>query len=179
MYAVCALMPTSNVWLLNTISGQLKQLTFGADIEKGVCTPDGKWLLYNDGGTSDGVGHIYKVSTDGGTPLEVVRATTFSPIVSPDGKLIAYGKTEGRGTSAKSKIVVQRLDDRSIAKELEMPAAFGDWHALGWTPDGKGPSFVHNTTGARQNVYMTLLSGGAPVQLTHFDSEAVYVPAYA
>jgi Tol biopolymer transport system component len=95
-------------------------------------------------------------------PLEVVCATTFSPIVSPDGKLIAYGKTEGRGTTAKSKIVVQRLDDRSIAKELEMPAAFGDWHALGWTPDGKGLSFVHNTTGARQNVYMTLLSGVRP-----------------
>jgi serine/threonine protein kinase len=168
-----------NVWRLDTVSGELKQLTFGIDIEKGVCTPDGKWLLYNDGGASDGVGHIYKVSTDGGTPLEVVRETTFSPIVSPDGKLIAYGKTEGHGTSAKSKVVVQRLDDRSIARELEMPTAFGDWHALGWTPDGKGLSFVHNTTGATQNVYMLLLSGGVPVQLTHFESEAVYVPAYA
>ena len=168
-----------NLWRLNTVSGELKQLTFGIDIEKGVCTPDGKWLLYNDGGARDGMGRISKVSTDGGTPIEVVRATTFSPIISPDGKLIAYGKTEGHGTNAKSKVVVQRLDDSSIAKELEMPAAFGDWHELGWTPDGKGLSFVHNTTGATQNVYMLLLSGGAPVQLTHFASEAVYVPAYA
>ena len=168
-----------NVWRLNTVSGELKQLTFGIDVEKGVCTPDGKWLLYNDGGAGDGVGHIYKVSTDGGTPLEVVRATTFSPIVSPDGMLIAYGKTEGHGTSATSRVVVQKLDDRSIVKELEMPAAFSDWHALGWTPDGKGLSFVHNTTGAAQNVYMLPLSGSAPVQLTHFESEAVSIPAYA
>jgi len=60
-----------------------------------------------------------------------------------------------------------------------MPAAFSDWHALSWTPDGKGFSFVHNTSGGTQNVYMLLLSGGAPVQLTHFNSEAVSVPAYA
>lgn len=98
----------------------------------------------------------------------MVGGTTFSPILSPDGKLIAYGKTEGHGTSAKSKIVVQRLDDSSIAKEPEMPAAFGDWHELGWAPDGKGLSFVHNTTGATQNGHMLLLSGGAPIQLTHF-----------
>jgi eukaryotic-like serine/threonine-protein kinase len=168
-----------NVWRLNTVSGELRQLTFGIDIEKGDCTPDGKWLLYAEGGASDGVGHIYKVSTEGGVPFEMAHGTAFSPIVSPDGKLIAYGKTEGQGASTKSKVVVQRLDDGSIAKEVEMPAAFSDWHGLGWTPDGKGLSFVHNTSGGTQNVYMLLLSGGAPVQLTHFNSEAVFVPAYA
>ncbi len=38
---------------------------------------------------------------------------------------------------------------------------------------------MHNTTGSTQNVYMVSLSGGAPVQLTHFGSEPVSVPAYA
>ncbi len=51
-----------NVWLLNTVSGELKQLTFGIDVEKGDCTPDGKWLLYAEGAASDGVGRIYKMS---------------------------------------------------------------------------------------------------------------------
>jgi eukaryotic-like serine/threonine-protein kinase len=166
-----------NVWRLNTVTGELKQLTFGADVEKGSCTPDGAWLVYTDEQASDGIGHIYKVSVDGGTPVEVAHGTSFSPIVSPDGKLIAYGKTEGQGTSTKSKIVLQRLDDGSTAKEIEMPVTVGDWHALGWTPDGKALSFVHNTTGGTQNVYMLSLSGGTPVQLTHFDS--AYVPAYA
>jgi Tol biopolymer transport system component len=60
-----------------------------------------------------------------------------------------------------------------------MIAPFDDWHALGWTPDGKALSFVHNTTGSTQNVYMVSLSGSVPVQLTHFGSDPVSVPAYA
>jgi Tol biopolymer transport system component len=166
-----------NVWRFNTVTGELKQLSFGSDVEQGSCTPDGAWLVYTDAQGTDGVGHIYKVPVEGGTPVEVAHGTGFSPIVSPDGKLIAYGKTEGQGTSAKSKIVLQRLADGSTAKEIQMPAAVGDWHALGWTPDGKALSFVHNTTGGAQNVYMLPLSGGAPLQLTHFDS--AYLPAYA
>ena len=44
-------------------------------------------------------------------------------MVSPDGKLIAYGKTEGQGASTKSKVVVQRLEDGAIEKEIEMTGA--------------------------------------------------------
>jgi eukaryotic-like serine/threonine-protein kinase len=168
-----------NVWRLNTVTGELKQLTFGIDVEKGDCTPDGRWLLYTDQEGRDGLGHIYKVSTDEGTPVEIAHGTTFSPLASPDGKLIAYGKTEGQGASAKSKILLQKLEDGTIAKKIEMPAPFYDWHELGWTPDGKALSFVHNTTASTQNVYMLPLSGGAPVQLTHFNSEPGFVPAYA
>jgi Tol biopolymer transport system component len=168
-----------NVWLLNTVSGELKQLTFGIDVEKGDCTPDGKWLLYAEGAARDGVGRIYKVSTRGGTPAELARGTSFSPVVSPDGKLITYGKTEGQGANTKSKIIVQRLEDGAIEKQIELVAPFDDWHALGWTPDSKALTFVHNTTGSTQNVYMLSLSGGAPVPLTHFASEPVFVPAYA
>jgi len=168
-----------NLWLLNTVSGELKQLTFGIDVEKGDCRPDGKWLLYAEDASGDGIGHIYKMPTTGGTPTELVRGTSFTPVVSPDGKRIAYRKTEGQGSSAKAKIIVQRLEDDAIEQQIVMIAPFDDWHALGWTPDGKALSFVHNTTGSTQDVYMVSLSGGVPVALTHFTSEPVSVPAYA
>jgi eukaryotic-like serine/threonine-protein kinase len=167
-----------NIWRLNMTTGELKQLTFGKDVEKSSCTPDGKWVVYNDSQSNDGVGHILKISLDGGTPMELARGTQFAPTVSPDGTLIAYGRTDGQGVSAKSKIVLQRLDDGAIVKEIELPATY-DWQKLGWTPDGRALTFVHNTTGSMQNVYMLPLSGSAPVQLTHFDSEPALVKAYA
>jgi Tol biopolymer transport system component len=167
-----------NLWRLNVATGELKQLTFGKDEEKGSCTPDGKWVVYNGPQPGDALGHIFKISIDGGTPLELAGGTQFSPPVSPDGKLIVYGRTDGQGASAKSKIVVQRLEDGAIEKEIEMPATY-NWLRLGWTPDGRSLTFVHNTTGSVQNVYMQPLAGGAPVQLTHFDSEPAVVAAYA
>lgn len=167
-----------NLWRLNVTSGELKQLTFGKDVENGSCTPDGKWIVYNDGGGNEEMGRIFKVSSEGGTPVQLATGTGFSPPVSPDGQWIAYGKTEAQGSRVKAKIVIQRLDNGAISKEIELPPTY-DWAKLGWTLDGKALTFVHNTTGSVQNVYMQSLAGGAPVQLTHFDSEPGVVAAYA
>jgi Tol biopolymer transport system component len=167
-----------NLWRLNVATGELKQLTHANDVEKGSCTPDGKWVVYTEQQATDTLGQIFKISADGGIPVELAHGTAFSPVVSSDGKLIAYGTTDGQGASAKSKIVVQRLENDAIAKEIELPATYS-WHKLGWTPDGRALTFVHNTTGSTENVYMQPLAGGPPVQLTHFDSEPAIVEAYA
>ncbi len=167
-----------NLWLLNVATGELKQLTFANDVEKGSCTPDGKWVVYTEARATDSSGQIFKISVDGGAPVELAHGTDFSPVASPDGKFIAYGTTNGQGASAKSKIVVQRLEDGAISKEIELPTTY-NWHELGWTPDGSALAYVHNTTGGTENVYMQPLAGGPPVQLTHFDSEPALVAAYA
>jgi hypothetical protein len=39
--------------------------------------------------------------------------------------------------------------------------------------------YRNQVLGAAESVASLPLSGGAPVQLTHFNSEAVFVPAYA
>ena len=167
-----------NVWRLDMTTGELKQLTFGNDIEKASCTPDGKWIVYNDSAGESGHGSISKVSVEGGKSVELAHGTAFAPPVSPNGRLIAYGRTEGQGVSARSTIVVQRIEDAAILKEIDLPPTY-DWHKLGWAPDGQALTFVHNTTGSVQNVYLQRLAGGAPVQLTHFNSEPAVVAAYA
>ena len=73
--------------------------------------------------------------------------------------------------------MVQRLEDGAILKEIEVNPV--NFHNLGWTPDWRALTYVHNTTGSTQNLYMQPLAGGAPVQLTHFDSEPGVVAAYA
>ena len=166
-----------NLWRLDLATGQLKQLTTGADIEKGACTPDAKWVVYNDNfGYSQGA--IFKMPIDGGDRVELASGTSFSPPISPDGQAIAYGKIEGQGPSARSKILIQRLDSGKITEEVNLATQY-EWQKLAWTPDGKGLTLVHNTTPSVQNLYMVPLGGGSEVQLTHFDSEPGIIAAYA
>jgi Tol biopolymer transport system component len=164
-----------NLWRLNVGTGELKQLTFGKDEERGSCTPDGKWMLYN-GPQQNDAGHIFKISTDGGTPIELAHGTQFDPLVSPDGKLIAYGITEGQGAGAKSKLVLQSLDGGPPVQEINAAAGFSQ---VAWTRDGRAFTYVRNTTGNTQNIYMQPLAGGPEIQLTHFNSEPAVVAAYA
>jgi serine/threonine protein kinase/Tol biopolymer transport system component len=168
---------TPNLWRLNTATGEVKQLTFGKDEETGSCTPDGKWVFYSGPQASDNIEHIFKVSIDGGAPVELAHGNVISPVVSSDGTLVAYGRYEGQGADSKSKLVVQKLEGGAPIQEIELPSTY-DWQKLGWTPDSHALTYVHNTTGNTQNVYMQPLAGGAAVQLTHFDSEPAVVAAY-
>ena len=166
----------ANLWRLNVLTGDLKQLTFGKDEEASSCTPDGKWVIY--AGSGDDESHIFKVPIDGGASVELAHGNVISPIVSPDGAHFAYGKFEGHGSGTKSKLVVQKLDGGAPLQEIELPATY-TWKKLGWTPDGRALTYVHNTTGNTQNLYMQPLAGGAPVQLTHFNEEPRSLVAYA
>jgi serine/threonine protein kinase len=167
-----------NLWRLNIATGETKQLTFGKDEETGSCTPDGKWMLYSGPAPGDKLFHIYKVSTDGGDPVDLAKGRVSEPAVSPDGTLVGYIRVDGQGASTKSKFVLQRLEGGPSVQEIEVPSAYARLQ-LGWTPDGHALTYVHNTTGNTQNVYMQPLAGGAPVQLTHFDSEPALISAYA
>ncbi len=167
-----------NLWRLNVANGELKQLTFLKDVESSSCAPDGKWVVYPGLVDTDNVRHIFKVSIDGGAPVELAKGQVRDPVVSPDSTLVAYWSIDGQGARAKSKFVVQKLEGGAPVQEIEMPST-RNWFALGWTPDGRALTYIRNTTGNTQNVYMQPLAGGEPVQLTHFDSEPAVVSAYA
>jgi Tol biopolymer transport system component len=148
-----------HLWRLNTATGELKQLTSGKFELGASCTPDGKWVLYS-GAAADGLAHIFKLSIDGGTPLDLAPKSDAGPTVSPDGALVAYCRTDGQGASAKSKFVVQRLEGGAPVQEIDAPSTYNR-NRLGWTPDGHALTYINNTTGNTMNVYMQPLAGGA------------------
>jgi eukaryotic-like serine/threonine-protein kinase len=170
----------ANVWRLNVATGELKQLTFGKADFWPACTPDGRWVVYGGIQPTDELKHVFKVSIDGGEPLELAKGQVYAPTVSPNGTLVAYGKIDGQGAGAKSKFIVQKLDGGALVQEIESPTTY-PWQMqqLGWTPDGRALTYIHPTTGSTTNIYAQPLAGGTPVQLTHFDSEPGLVYAYA
>jgi serine/threonine protein kinase/Tol biopolymer transport system component len=167
---------SANIWRLNTATGESKQLEFGRDAEASFCTPDGKWVVYRTLLKNDTTLHIFKLSTDGGNPAELAHGNVTPPSVSPDGNLVMYLRTDGQGADAKSKFIVQKIDGGAPVYEIDAPSISYNY---GWTPDGRGITYATNTTGNSTNIYMQPLTGGPPVQLTHFDSEPAVVQAYA
>jgi Tol biopolymer transport system component len=165
----------ANLWHFNVATGELKQLTFGKDEENSSCTPDGKWVVYLG---FDSMQRIFKVPSEGGAPVELAHGNISAPVISPDGAFVAYGRVDGQGSDAKSRFIVQKLDGSAPLQEIVAPSTSNKW-TLGWTPDGHALTYVGNTMGNLQNVYMQPLAGGKAVQLTHFDSEPAFVPAYA
>src|SRR5713226_3074409 len=64
-----------SLYKLNLSSGELKRLTSDTGDTEPSCTPDGKWVVYKSG--SGGADHIMKVSSDGGTPVELASGAFF------------------------------------------------------------------------------------------------------
>ena len=111
--------------------------------------------------------------------MELANGQVFVPAVSPDGTSVAYFRTDGQGANARVEdYCAETGGRRTVAGDR---AAFG--LRLRIRLDGRPMdtplTYVHNTTGNTQNVYMQPLAGGPPVQLTHFDSEPAVVAAYA
>jgi len=165
-----------HLWQLNLATGESKQLSSGQDEENSSCTPDGKWVVYAGSLPNDHLTHMFKVSIDGGPHVELARGNLSSGVVSPDGTRVAYRRTEGQGASTKVKVIVKKMEGGPPLQEIEPPASASH---LGWSPDGRAFTYVRNTTGSTQNLYMQPLDGSPEVQLTHFDSEPAVVAAYA
>ena len=153
-------------------SGEFKQVTRGKNDEGPACTPDGKSMFYQQ---NEELTRIMRVSADGGTPVEMAANVTSVPRVSPDGKNLLYVQTVGQGSNQKSQFVVQSVEAGAPLKVLSALASVND---VVWSPDGRGLVFI-GASGVGANLFFQPLTGGAPLQLTNFDTEPMNILAVA
>ena len=69
--------------------GNLKQLTSGDGEVYPHCSPDGWWVVYQQG-----YGwvkpNLWKVPLEGGEAMQLTETFSIRPFVAPDGELVAY-----------------------------------------------------------------------------------------
>jgi Tol biopolymer transport system component len=153
-------------------SRELKQVTSGKDDQGPACTRDGKSMFYMQ---IEDVPRLTRISSDGGNPVEMALNVTTYPRVSPDGKQLVYLQTVGQGSNQNSQFVVQSVEGGAPFKVLPASASVND---VVWSPDGKGLVFI-GASGAGANLFFQPLTGAAPVQLTHFNTEPMNIYAVA
>lgn len=170
----------NQVWRMDADGSNEKRLTYEAGGVPGFSVSrDGRWLVYNPF-----IGGIRKVSTDGGSPIELVaNGELCYPQLSPDGKTVGYFFKDEQ--SLRPKIGIIKFDDGTLVKTIDLPLTalsgsydilfYRGWH---WSPDGRAVVYI-NTLGGVSNLWSQPLEGGSPRQITNFKSDRILTFAYS
>lgn len=178
---------STNIYILTLATGDLKRLTY-ADTNEVLdgWSRDGKWIYFsspvNDVARQN---DIFRVSAEGGTPLEVSRErylNEFESAPSPDGKTIAL-MARGLSNVQWWRNGHSHIDETELW--LKTVNAAGGYtrllpsdakHAFPmWSPDGAAIYYMSDASGA-ENIWRTPVQGGAPQQVTHFTDGRVLWP---
>ena len=80
---------TFHIWKADIDGRNLKQLTSGDGEVYPHCSPDGRWVVYQQG-----YGWVkptlWKLPLDGGEAMQLTKTFSIRPFVAPDGDLVAY-----------------------------------------------------------------------------------------
>jgi Tol biopolymer transport system component/predicted Ser/Thr protein kinase len=107
---------------------------------------------------------LWMVSIAGGMPTQVANRFAAAPILSPDGKAVAFGSQDNQGRPA---FAICSLPECSSLRWLP-PRPDGGTSRIEWTPDGTGFLYV---AGTPQNVWVESLVGKPSRQLTRFTDD--------
>jgi len=155
-----------DIWRADMSGGNLKQLSNGKVDESPVCSPDGRWVFYQD--EVNGA-RIMKVSIDGGTPQQISDELAAGFDVSPDSKTIAIAAFGHLGEHIEA-LRLLSLDSNQIVKTMafERPRS----GPLRFSHDGKAIVYPFRRGGV-DNLWSQSLDGSSGKQLTDFNSEHI------
>lgn len=156
-----------NIWRADSNGGNLKHITSGKVDDLGMCSPDGRWLVYEDSASG---GHLMKVSIDGGTPERLTEELAANGAdISPDSKTVVFPAFGHLGEHIETLTLVS-LDSNQVVKSLvfEKPRS----GPLRFSPDGKAVVYPVREGGI-DNLWSQSLDGSTGKQLTHFMSEHI------
>jgi len=158
-----------NLWRMDVDGTNLKQLTDGKYVDESpVVSSDGRFVIF----TSDrsGTPTIWKAGIDGGSPVQLTNHPSQFPMVSPDGKFIAYFYTDERANN-RPKISILPFEGGEVTKTIELPTSVQPIQ-FSWMHDGHSIAYADNASGFF-NIWSQPIDGGAPKQLTNFKSEFI------
>ncbi|MGA2039598.1 MAG: hypothetical protein ABSH42_10010 [Bryobacteraceae bacterium] len=111
-------------------------------------SPDGEYIYFNS--DRSGAGEIWRMRPDGSRPEQVTKdgAGSWSPTVSPDGRLVAFLTPQHRGShfpevsAAEITLRVMTLADGRIRVLAKLIGGPGTLVGHAWSPDSRRLAFV-------------------------------------
>ena len=173
-YIVFQAAPGKNLWRVMANAGGATQLTYGLVDSNPVCSPDGKWVWYSS--LKDGVVSTYRIAIEGGDPSQVIAGESFEPLPSHTGRLIFYSAFEWEEHPVRLRRlrwIVVSSDNLARLFTFDVPGDATAGPLNDWAPDESGLDYVVTRNGV-SNIWRQPLTGGSPVQITHFNSGKIF-----
>ncbi len=159
-----------NIWRADADGGNLRQLTTGDDELYPNATPDGAWVVYQRDAREP---RLWKVSVDGGEPIQVTETRAMNPAVSPDGEMIAYRYLDSDVEKSRWRIGVVSSEGSGPLKSFDFPPTVApSQRFFRWSPDGKTIAFPNSPAGLA-DIWLQPLDGSPARQLTEFKAEQI------
>jgi len=159
----------TNVWRMDASGASPVQLAVVKSMALPLCSPDGQWTTF----LADDPHGPYLVPTSGGAqpkPLPLPGAPTGFTLLSPDSKLVLYQWQDPEHLANRTRLNVASLQGGPVLYSFERPPGAG---LNVWSPDGHAIDYSI-TRGGVADLWRQPLAGGAPKQLTHFQSGLIY-----
>src|SRR5687767_1596890 len=154
------------IWRMNIDGSNPKQLTYGTIDGFPALSPDGKWVVYTSLGATKPT--VWKVSIEGGDARELTPRVSINPLVSPDGKFVAYLYPESHDPFAPAnRIAIIPFEGSEPIKTFPFQESIRMQAIAQWSPDGKSIHYLATNNNVT-NVWSQSLDGGSAKQVTDF-----------
>jgi tricorn protease len=174
---------SGDIYVLNLETGDLRRMTFDdSNDQLDAWSRDGQWLYFSSSSKDiSGMSDIYRVSINGGTPMQVSAdryTSEFQAAPAPDGSFAfsARGGSNGqwwrKGRSHLDESEIW-LKNGETYEQITQPGAKQNWTM--WGADGKQIYYVSDRSGTN-NIWSQALKG-QPKQLTNFTTGRVLFPS--
>ncbi len=152
-----------HIWRMDADGGNPTQLTNGTGEKFPDLSPDGKWVIY----TAFQDWTLWKVSIEGGAPVQIAKSYARQSAISPDGRWIVYMASET------NRQIVMPFEGDAPTKPLDLPPGAPLLQPVRWSPDSQAIQFIVKREGV-ENIWQMPLDGGAPKQITNFTSDRIF-----
>ena len=157
---------TFNLWRVGIDGSNPRQLTQGEGEYFPTCSPDSKWVVYTPLSTGSKLS-LWKIPIDGGDPIQINERIAVKPVISPDGKWIAF-QTSSDQPATGPKVGIVPFDAGQPLKLLDVKIA-----QYRWSADSKAILYLDEKEGV-SNIWSQAVDGGAPKQLTKFTADQIF-----
>jgi serine/threonine protein kinase/Tol biopolymer transport system component len=156
------LIPGNTFFQMDSDGQNARQVIENSDAAFAAASANEDWVIYTV--RANGIFRIWKASLKGGESVKLTDVDSISPVISRDGKSVAYFIRE-KGKPVKLGII--SIDGGVPLKTFELPATTNSDAGLAWNKTGGGILFV-NTLGMTSNIWTQPIDGSKPAALTAF-----------